>query len=173
ALQHRQQIAKEIPDGVTFIEGMRLLAGTPGGSEQVEQTTASWSRITAGNWLRETLDRLRHPEKIDALRPGCDLQATLRPYQIDGVRWLWFTTELALGGCLADDMGLGKTIQVIDLLLLRKRQQSQAGTLAKRPPSLLVVPASLIGNWRQELARFGPSLHVFFAHRSECSAEAL
>ena len=58
---------------------------------------------------------------------GCSpvegLNATLRPYQTDGVRWLWFLTRLGLGACLADDMGLGKTIQVIDLLL-RLRQTS-------------------------------------------------
>lgn len=113
---------------------------------------------------------MRHPETIDSCRPGRDLQATLRPYQVDGVRWLWFMTELGLGDCLADDMGLGKTIQVIDLLLLRKRQR--AGT-EKAAPSLLIVPASLIGNWRQELARFAPTLRVFFAHRSETAAEEL
>jgi non-specific serine/threonine protein kinase len=97
------------------------------------------------------------------------LRATLRPYQSDGVRWLWFMTRLGLGACLADDMGLGKTIQVIDLLLQRVREQG-----GKHPgPSLLVVPASLVGNWKQELARFAPSLRVFFAHRSECGADEL
>src|SRR5258708_39869857 len=85
-----------------------------------------WRRVAAGDWLKETLERLRHPETIDACQPGRDLQATLRHYQIEGVRWLWFMTELGLGGCLADDMGLGKTIQLIDLLLIRKRQHEQA-----------------------------------------------
>ena len=91
----------------------------------------------------------------------------MRHYQIDGVRWLWFLSELGLGACLADDMGLGKTIQVIDVLLQRKR----AGK--SKSASLLVVPASLLGNWRQELARFAPSLRVEFAHRSECAPERL
>src|SRR5207249_1059399 len=133
-----------------------------------------WSRVSAGDWLKDSLDRLRRPETIDVCQPGRDLQGTLRPYQAHGVRWLWFMTELGLGGCLADDMGLGKTIQVIDLLLMRKRAGSgRAGSVSDRrnSPSLLIVPASLIGNWRQELARFGPSLRVFFAHRSECSAD--
>ena len=93
----------------------------------------------------------------------------MRPYQVDGVRWLWFLTELGLGACLADDMGLGKTIQVIDLLLQRKARPVSTG----RRPALLIVPASLLGNWRQELARFAPTLKVSFAHRSECSAEDL
>src|SRR5207237_1024412 len=88
-------------------------------------------------WLRGTLARLRRPEQIDGCQPGRDLRATLRPYQADGVRWLWFMTELGLGACLADDMGLGKTIQVLDLLLQHKRQRPPG-----RPPSLLLVPAS-------------------------------
>jgi SNF2 family DNA or RNA helicase len=165
----------------------------------------SWSRVTAGDWLRRTLHRMRQPEQDDACQPGRDLRATLRPYQVDGVRWLWFMTELGLGACLADDMGLGKTIQVIDLLLQRKRacgehqpdapardehdaparhkadaparDSNQDPALARRAgrgsPSLLIVPASLIGNWRQELARFAPTLRVFFAHRSECDADDL
>ncbi len=83
-------------------------------------------------------------------------------------------TELGLGACLADDMGLGKTIQVIDLLLQRKRVRSSGKSdTANGGPSLLVVPASLVGNWRQELARFSPTLRVFIAHRSECEAETL
>jgi SNF2-related domain/SNF2 Helicase protein/Helicase conserved C-terminal domain len=170
ALDHWKLVAAEHPQGIDFIAGMRLLSGADlSVQEAVDEEVASWSRITAGDWLRETLERLRQPESIDALQPGRDLNATLRPYQAAGVRWLWFMLELGLGACLADDMGLGKTIQIIDLLLQRKRA---AG--GKSPgPSLLVVPASLIGNWRQELARFAPSLSVFYAHRSETSAEIL
>jgi non-specific serine/threonine protein kinase len=66
-------------------------------------------------------------------------------------------------------MGLGKTIQVIDLLLERKRNRRPGSD----GPSLLVAPASLLGNWRQELARFSPSLRVFIAHSSECEAADL
>ncbi len=148
---------------------MRLLAGTELGTDgEGPAEVAAWSRITAGDWLRQTLERMRRPEQVADCQPGRDLQATLRPYQADGVRWLWFLTELGLGACLADDMGLGKTIQIIDLLLLRKRA---AG--AKCGTNLLVIPASLIGNWRQELARFAPSLRVLVTHRCECSAEQL
>src|SRR5205807_4788960 len=142
------------------IEGMRLLAGAKLATERGDDSRlADWSRVSAGGWLKQTLDRLRHPDTIAACRPGRDLQATLRPYQADGVRWLWFMTELGLGACLADDMGLGKTIQVLDLLLQHKRQRP-----AGQPPSLLIVPASLLGNWRQEIARFAPALQVAFIH---------
>ncbi len=172
ALDHWKSL--EGDQGIGFIEGMRLLAGANLGAKEdsaSDAAIADWSRVTAGDWLRQTLDRLRRPESIDACQPGRDLQATLRPYQIDGVRWLWFMTELGVGGCLADDMGLGKTIQVIDLLLMRKRQRAEADATAR--PNLLVVPASLIGNWRNELERFGPTLKILYAHRSECSAEEM
>ncbi len=170
ALDHWKLVAAEHPQGIDFISGMRLLAGAElTEQENVADEVTAWSRITAGDWLRETLLHLRSPERLDALQPGRDLNATLRPYQAAGVRWLWFMMELGLGACLADDMGLGKTIQIIDLLLQRKRE---AGGKS-RGPSLLIVPASLIGNWHAELARFASSLTVFYAHRSETSPEIL
>ncbi|MCI0332625.1 MAG: DEAD/DEAH box helicase [Planctomycetes bacterium] len=168
ALDHWKLVQQSRADGMSFIEGMRLLAGASlEDSDSDDAAVASWSRVTAGNWLRETLERMRRPERTGGCQPGRDLRATLRHYQVEGVHWLWFMTELGLGACLADDMGLGKTIQVIDLLLQRKRDKTRRG------PSLLVIPASLIGNWKQELARFGPSLQIFFAHRAECEAEEL
>ncbi len=170
ALQHWKKLEKQHAKGINFIDGMRLLAGAALSTGDGDAEVAGWSRIAAGNWLTQTLGRLRNPETIAECQPGRDLQATLRPYQVDGVRWLWFVTELGLGGCLADDMGLGKTIQVIDLLLLRRRQQPSD---TEQQPCLLVVPASLIGNWKQELTRFAPSIRVFVAHRSECPADEL
>jgi non-specific serine/threonine protein kinase len=170
ALEHWKQLESQHPDGISFVEGMRLLAGAQLDADDLsDESVRDWSQVAAGDWLRQTLDRIRHPDQANDCQPGRDLRATLRPYQADGVRWLWFMTELGLGACLADDMGLGKTIQVIDLLLARKRK----GDGRSAGPSLLVVPASLIGNWRQELARFGPSLAVFFAHRSETGADVL
>ena len=74
-----------------------------------------------------------------------------------------------LGACLADDMGLGKTLQVLSLLLIhQKRRQGEP-----RKPSLLVVPASLLGNWKQEAERFTPSLKLLFVHLSEASHRTL
>ena len=167
ALDHWQKIQDENADGIDFIKGMRLLAGAQiENDESVDQEMNAWSEVKAGNWLRETLERLRHPVGDKQCQPGRDLNAKLRPYQIEGVNWLWFMTELGLGACLADDMGLGKTVQVIDLILQQKRNRP-AG------PSLLIIPASLIGNWKQELARFAPSLRIFVAHRSECDPDDL
>ncbi len=172
ALEHWKAVSRDHPDGIEMIDAMRMLAGatmdsTP--ASAVDERVASWSMLVAGDWLRTTLERMRQPDEAAGCRPGRDLQATLRPYQAEGVQWLWFMTELGLGACLADDMGLGKTIQVLDLLLQRKRAAGKASV----PPSLLVVPASLIGNWKQEASRFAPSLRVCFAHRSEMPAEEL
>jgi len=181
ALDHWRQLESLHPDGISFVQGMRLLAGVPLDGEVSNEATADWSQLIAGDWLRDALTAMRHPSGIDALQPGADLRTTLRPYQADGVRWLWFMMQLGLGACLADDMGLGKTIRVIDLLLQLKREthagRSRGFTARTRssgsPISLLIVPASLVGNWKEELARFAPSLRVFYAHPSECAGEEL
>jgi superfamily II DNA or RNA helicase len=82
--------------------------------------------------------------------PPAGLEAELRPYQLEGYRFLWRSSELELGACLADDMGLGKTLQAAALLLHRK-----AGGTA-----LVVAPTSVGHNWLAELARFAPGLRA-------------
>lgn len=94
-------------------------------------------------------NQTRDPSGNVRCNPGEDLQATLRPYQTDRIRWLWFMMELKLGACLTDDMGLRKTIQVIDWLLQLKKRDS-AATRKPACPNLLIVSASLIGNWKLE-----------------------
>jgi non-specific serine/threonine protein kinase len=163
ALEQWQRVATEAGDGLSFTEGMRLLAGArrdlAGGDPTLDEI--GWAFVEAGEHLRELLAGLREPSRLAAVPTGGRLQATLRPYQQTGLNWLWFLSELGLGACLADDMGLGKTIQVISLLLA---QQGRAG---KSVPSLLVLPASLLGNWKSELNRFAPSLTVIGLHPSE------
>jgi len=157
-------------DGLSFLEGMRLLAGADdtGGEAGPEAAGKGWSQVVAGPWLAETLERLRGPEGLADADPGEALHGALRPYQKTGVAWLSFASSLGLGVCLADDMGLGKTIQLLALLLLRK-QRGKSGA----PPHLLVVPASLIPNWQSEIERFAPSLGVLVAHASAMPAHAL
>ena len=164
-------------DGISFIEGMRLLSGaaiSDNALEQTMQVSAEWSQVTAGEALAKQLEQLREPDgKLKGIgHINSDLKTTLRPYQEVGVSWLWFLNRLGLGGCLADDMGLGKTIQVLSLLLLIKRERDEQDRKLrmKSTPSLLVVPASLIANWRSEIARFAPSLRTFTAHPSDVSA---
>jgi non-specific serine/threonine protein kinase len=165
-------------DGLSFGEGMRLLAGAGADGDGIAgpAAAAEWSETVAGPWLAETLAGLRRPEGLARVDPGGALQATLRPYQCAGVQWLYLLTRLRLGACLADDMGLGKTIQVLSLLLVLK---SEAAATAKAPdkprgrPSLLVAPASLLANWSAEAARFAPGLETVVAHPSEMPAEQL
>jgi superfamily II DNA or RNA helicase len=96
--------------------------------------------------LAERLQAARFPH--DEPEPR-GFSAELRPYQRRGLAWLAAMCELELGGCLADDMGLGKTIQVIALHLLRRPGRT-----------LVVCPASLLGNWERELNRFAPDVPV-------------
>jgi len=170
ALDHWQKVqAESCDDGLSFIEGMRLLAGArrdlSGNDPMLEET--GWAFVEAGDRLREMLEGLREPGRLAAVQTGAGLQATLRPYQQTGLNWLWFLSELGLGACLADDMGLGKTIQIISLLLAQK------GVAGRVIPSLLVLPASLLANWKSELERFAPSLKVISLHPSESNRQEL
>lgn len=166
-LSHWESIQKTVnANGLNFAEGMRMLSGldqsTTKASEQ--DNISEWSELIAGDWLKTTLQDLRQPS--DCYRQEFQhilihrLKATLRPYQLAGVNWLWLLYSLKLGGCLADDMGLGKTIQLLSLLLLIKFQGKE------KSPHLLIVPASLIGNWQSEAARFAPDLNILMAHPS-------
>jgi superfamily II DNA or RNA helicase len=161
--------------GVSFAKAMRMLAGADleGASpDGLGDERPEWSETVAGKWLKAKLDALRSPEIRTEIDQGAGLEAELRPYQKVGVGWLWTLHSLRLGGCLADDMGLGKTIQVIALLsmLRRKKKDSKAtGTGA----DLLVVPASLIDNWRAEMERFAPRLRVLIAHPSQIPTREL
>jgi non-specific serine/threonine protein kinase len=155
--------------GLDFAAAMRLLAGARLGADPLETEAAEWSRVTAGPWLADTLEALRRPEALARLDPGDELKATLRPYQHAGVRWLHLLSSLGLGACLADDMGLGKTMQVLALLLVRRRQD---GRRARRT-SLIVAPASLVANWESEARRFAPTLRTLVAHPSVTPPEQI
>ncbi|WP_329542168.1 DEAD/DEAH box helicase [Streptomyces sp. NBC_01358] len=101
--------------------------------------------------------RARIVEDDSTVAPPPGLDATLRDYQLRGLAWLDRMTSLGLGGCLADDMGLGKTITLIALHLHR----------AHPAPTLVICPASLLGNWHREINRFAPGVPVRRFHGTD------
>ena len=134
---------------LTAIEALAvaLTGHTRIGTEQVP--------VAPSDWLLALRARLADPDGgTEPLRRPEALAATLRDYQLRGLRWLERMTSLGLGGCLADDMGLGKTIQLIALHLLRQEHDDTRG------PTLVVCPASLLGNWQREINRFAPGTPV-------------
>ncbi|MDT0460936.1 DEAD/DEAH box helicase [Streptomyces sp. DSM 41527] len=112
--------------------------------------------VTASGWPARLRDLLADPENDTAapVRQPAALTATLRDYQVRGLGWLHRMTSLGLGACLADDMGLGKTITLISLHLHRQTHPASAG------PTLVVCPASLMGNWQREIEKFAPGTAV-------------
>ncbi|OHB68068.1 MAG: helicase [Planctomycetes bacterium RBG_13_63_9] len=169
ALDHWKKLEIQAQDGISFIEGMRLLAGAPrdlADDSDGDDGQRAWSFVRAGEWLGEVLAALRNPESKKWTAPGSELNDVLRKYQQTGVNWLWFLSSLGLGACLADDMGLGKTIQVLALLTALKKK-------GRNKPSLLVLPASLLANWKAEMTKFTPTLRARFVHPSETSKDRL
>jgi superfamily II DNA or RNA helicase len=150
-------------NGLTFAEAMRMLAGASVITGDPAAADAGWSRVTAGPWLEQSLKALRSAD-ANGVDPGPALKGTLRPYQRTGTRWMHLLSSLGLGACLADDMGLGKTIQVLSLLLIEQ---------AAAQPSLLVAPASLLGNWAAEIEKFAPGLKAAIVHPSAMSADEI
>ena len=119
ALAHWKDLAAHADEGISFVEGMRLLAGAPArpGRRRTRATpNASGRSSTRANGWAKCWPTCAIPENLERAGPSRDFHATLRGYQETGVKWLCFLSSLGLGACLADDMGLGKTIQVLALL---------------------------------------------------------
>ena len=108
--------------------------------------------------LMHLVQQMRGIESLPVVNAPGSLQATLRPYQQQGLNWLQFLRAHHLAGILADDMGLGKTLQTLAHILTEK----EAGRLQR--PALIVAPVSLLGNWQREAARFCPTLRTHIHH---------
>lgn len=92
-------------------------------------------------------------KQIEQVKIPKKLKATLRDYQKEGLNWLNFLDEFGFGGCLADDMGLGKTLQIIAYILTQHEK-------GRKDPNLIVLPTSLLFNWKAELKKFAPHITV-------------
>lgn len=114
---------------------------------------------------KKLVDQLLTPPEAE-LPKG--LQATLRPYQERGYRWIYHNYRIGLGSLVADDMGLGKTLQVISFLLRLKNEEEVSG----KKPVLVVAPASLLSNWVREIRRFAPDLRAETFHGPQRSLPA-
>jgi superfamily II DNA or RNA helicase len=126
---------------------------------------ASQPEATCDAVFAQARDELRRFEGIEPADPPADFVGQLRGYQREGLGWLNFLQKFGFSGCLADDMGLGKTIQVLALLESRRALKAENASARNgkphRPgPSLVVVPRSLVFNWKQEAARFTPKLRI-------------
>ena len=148
---------EDMPEEVTLMDTLRMELGAEKAPADVG------GLVTNGPWLASLLASLRKPETIRSVIPPQTLQATLRPYQENGYTWLSYMDELGFGACLADDMGLGKTVQVLAYLERLRSAREDARVL-------LIVPASLIGNWQKEAERFTPSMELQILHGKTSAA---
>lgn len=135
---------------LTLLEALKLEAG-------MDEDIDVGQMVTNGKWLGDLLKNLRQPSSIKKENVPKNVKAELRSYQETGFRWLCYMEKMGFGACLADDMGLGKTLQVLTFLAWLYKSNKDARVL-------LIVPASLIGNWSKEAERFTPGLPVQVLH---------
>ncbi len=142
---------------VSLMEFMRLTA-----SQNEEDLEIECDRHSH---LAEIMQNLRNQCQLQAVENPDNFVGQLREYQKRGVAWLQYLEQLGLNGCLADDMGLGKTVQVIARLVQERNLATQSGD--RLPPTLLIAPTSVLGNWFHEIQRFSPQLMAVIHHGSE------
>ncbi|WP_334160197.1 DEAD/DEAH box helicase [Muricomes intestini] len=156
-----EQLLKEIEDlqeAVPLLDALRLDI-----RPQDQKDIFSAPEVTNGAWLKGLLQNLRSPGRIKAPALPKSFTASLRHYQKTGYTWLNYMSSLGFGACLADDMGLGKTVQVL-AYLESLRQKSPSSHV------LLIVPASLLGNWEKETLRFVPNMSFCILHGKSAPA---
>jgi superfamily II DNA or RNA helicase len=153
---------------VRTVKPAQAIAATLTGVVQVDDLE---EQVVVGASLLKVRERLLGAAAREPLPPPPGLTASLRDYQRQGVTWLAEMTSLGLGACLADDMGLGKTVTLIALHLHRAAAAERDGRRAG--PTLVVCPASLLGNWEAEINRFAPGVAVRRFHGAQRSLEGL
>ncbi|MEN9309444.1 MAG: hypothetical protein RL173_3376, partial [Fibrobacterota bacterium] len=151
-LEWMAKLGTESEDGIKLKNVHASLAQDLMQNELVEMVDmAHWTAV---------LDRLVTVED-EPMGAPVQLNAVLRPYQLEGLDWLLSLRKRKLGGILADDMGLGKTVQVIGHLCRMFDLEPEA------PPALVVAPASVVGNWVSEIGKFAPHIHTRLLHGAD------
>jgi SNF2 family DNA or RNA helicase len=152
--KHRQ----EKPD-LSLIEFLKMTAEGEA-SEQLE--------VERDRPLSEMMEKLNDKSRLELITDPVNFQGKLRDYQKRGVSWLSYLESLGLNGCLADDMGLGKSAQVIARLLQERQAPAKKGRgkaiAPSVPPTLLIAPTSVVGNWQKEMEKFAPELRSIVHH---------
>ncbi len=142
-------------DGLSLRDALRLQLNPKGILDACAE--GADTSVSNGEWLESVIQKLLNPDLITSIKADRTFKAELREYQQKGLNWLHLLHSLQFGACLADDMGLGKTVQVLAFLsVIKSRKPGRA--------SLLVIPASLISNWVNEIRRFSPRIKFFVAH---------
>lgn len=153
-LQELLQKMEDYEGNLSLMDALRMEAGM---KDQTKPNIDVGPLVTNGKWLGELLHHLRQPASMEQREVPKSVHASLRPYQETGFSWLDYMSGLGFGACLADDMGLGKTLQVLTFLQKQYDQNPDARFL-------LIVPASLLGNWEKEASRFTPELPFLILH---------
>ena len=155
-----EELKKQRGD-ITFLEALRAEI-----SKASDKNADNGVIITNGKWMKEFLKTLRSPEKIKKEPVPSSFCGELRPYQSSGRSWLMQMNRIGFGACLADDMGLGKTVQILAFLESMRKEKPDARVL-------LVVPASLLGNWKKEGAKFTPEMtvEILYGKRADTLSE--
>ena len=175
------QFVSEHPGGkMSVLEAIRVAY-----ADHEDENALPILGVEASGWVTAIFGGPDEARSIPEVPQPAGFVGTLRPYQVRGLRWLNFMESFGLGPCLADDMGLGKTVQILALLQLEKeargdaQEQGTDGAKGAAPtgptsvdalptgPTLLVVPLSVLGNWRHEFRRFSPGLRVYVHHGAD------
>lgn len=150
-----EELLRKVENGegtLSLFDALRLESGTDESALFDGDTI-----IENGEWLEQLLAKMKNPELMKNKPVPRTFQAKLRSYQKKGYTWLNYMNELGFGACLADDMGLGKTVQVLAYLERIRKERENAHIL-------LIVPASLIGNWQKETEKFAPQMKMEILH---------
>ena len=148
---------------------LELVEGLEDAEKSTEENPEKGTEKALDKGTQDSPAPQKTSRQVIAQRPvPAGLQATLRPYQVEGFQWLSFLYEQRLGGILADDMGLGKTVQALALLAhaieehraVSERTTERGESVEPFAPFLVVAPTSVITNWAAEAERFLPEAKV-------------